>query len=122
MSGPGIEGGPLPRRNPELLDRYETEIERLVAARDERIRRLAGDDIKLHLHAPGGWVCIDDADEWPCDGAKERLTRQIPVRSERQQYMVKCWRQAVSDLGITDPDEERAMYTRFVAWTEEPRR
>ncbi len=78
-------------------------------------------DVKLHLYVPDEWLCIDDADEWPCDGARRRLRGQITDRRELHQYMVKCWRQALQDLDVTDDVGQRELYVRFVAWTEAPR-
>lgn len=72
----------------------------------------------LHLYAPGEWVCVDCADEWPCHGARERLAGQITDRRELRDYMVKCWRQACVDLRMTTEPARGDLFGQMVAWTE----
>lgn len=145
MSGPFVEGG-LPRRDPELHDRYESEIEKLLAGREERIRAAAEGvaewqkveerveealterarrrdligptgGVDMHLHVPGRWVCLDGCGDWPCDGARARLRRQMPDRAALRDYMLHCWRRAAEDLGASKDPEAGILYRHFVAWT-----
>ena len=77
---------------------------------------MAVTDDPPHLPTRPAWECRTCKQPWPCDTAREQLTRE----HDRVGLAMYAWgrlSEAAEDMPTTTPHE---LFTRFLAWTRTP--